>query len=210
MQYYIITMEQLITDTDTLVILGAWNHAIFSQDWVMRNLLSDEQNVRIEYPVNMIGSLKYTTDNLSFFIIGERLVLRALNENEQTYQSVVMLARQILRLLSHTPISAMGINFVFKTTIELNLFDLKDTKTLVSLIGHEINTQELIRSFDLGNSQMLNLKIRNENSTLMFDFNYNYSVLTPLDIINIFGDTDDLILKKRNSAKDILMQLYHQ
>lgn len=203
-------MEQLITDTDTLVILGAWNHAIFSQDWVMRNLLSDEQNVRIEYPVNMIGSLKYTTDNLSFFIIGERLVLRALNENEQTYQSVVMLARQILRLLSHTPISAMGINFVFKTTIELNLFDLKDTKPLVSLIGHEINTQELIRSFDLGNSQMLNLKIRNENSTLMFDFNYNYSVLTPLDIINIFGDTDDLILKKRNSTKDILMQLYHQ
>lgn len=203
-------MEQLITDTDTLVILGAWNHAIFSQDWVMRNLLSDEQNVRIEYPVNMIGSLKYTTDNLSFFIIGERLVLRALNENEQTYQSVVMLARQILRLLSHTPISAMGINFVFKTTIELNLFDLKDTKPLVSLIGHEINTQELICSFDLGNSQMLNLKIRNENSTLMFDFNYNYSVLTPLDIINIFGDTDDLILKKRNYTKDILMQLYHK
>ena len=31
-------MEGLIVDTDTFVIVGAWNREILSQEWVMQNL----------------------------------------------------------------------------------------------------------------------------------------------------------------------------
>ena len=80
-------MEELVIDTDTLVIIGAWNRAIFSQDWVMKNLLSDAKNVKIEYPINGIGSLRFSTEDISFFIFGERLIFKALNSKEHTEQS---------------------------------------------------------------------------------------------------------------------------
>lgn len=200
-------MEELVIDTDTLVIIGAWNRAIFSQDWVMKNLLSDAKNVKIEYPINGIGSLRFSTEDISFFIFGERLIFKALNSKEQTYRTIISIARQLLRLLSHTPISALGINFVYKTD-SLNIFNsFDDTKKLVDFIGREINSQELTRSFSLDEVLTLNLKMQSNDKQSIVDFNYNYTVNTPLDAINVFGDSDDVIIEKSQFSNNILSNL---
>lgn len=200
-------MEELVIDTDTLVIIGAWNRAIFSQDWVMKNLLSDAKNVKIEYPINGIGSLRFSTEDISFFIFGERLIFKALNSKEQTYRTIISIARQLLRLLSHTPISALGINFVYKTD-SLNIFNsFDDTKKLVDFIGREINSQELTRSFSLDEVLTLNLKMQSNDKQSIIDFNYNYTVNTPLDAINVFGDSDDIIIEKSQFSNNILSNL---
>lgn len=200
-------MEELVIDTDTLVIIGAWNRAIFSQDWVMKNLLSDAKNVKIEYPINGIGSLRFSTEDISFFIFGERLIFKALNSKEQTYRTIISVARQLLRLLSHTPISALGINFVYKTD-SLNIFNsFDDTKKLVDFIGREINSQELTRSFSLDEVLTLNLKMQSSDKQSIIDFNYNYTVNTPLDAINVFGDSDDIIIEKSQFSNNILSNL---
>lgn len=200
-------MEELVIDTDTLVIIGAWNRAIFSQDWVMKNLLSDAKNVKIEYPINGIGSLRFSTEDISFFIFGERLIFKALNSKEQTYRTIISIARQLLRLLSHTPLSALGINFVYKTD-SLNIFNsFDDTKKLVDFIGREINSQELTRSFSLDEVLTLNLKMQSNDKQSIIDFNYNYTVNTPLDAINVFGDSDDIIIEKSQFSNNILSNL---
>lgn len=200
-------MKELVIDTDTLVIIGAWNRAIFSQDWVMKNLLSDAKNVKIEYPINGIGSLRFSTEDISFFIFGERLIFKALNSKEQTYRTIISIARQLLRLLSHTPISALGINFVYKTD-SLDIFNsFDDTKKLVDFIGREINSQELTRSFSLDEVLTLNLKMQSNDKQSIIDFNYNYSVNTPLDAINVFGDSDDIIIEKSQFSNKILSNL---
>lgn len=200
-------MEELVIDTDTLVIIGAWNRAIFSQDWVMKNLLSDAKNVKIEYPINGIGSLRFSTEDISFFIFGERLIFKALNSKEQTYRTIISIARQLLRLLSHTPISALGINFVYQTD-SLNIFNsFDDTKKLVDFIGREINSQELTRSFSLDEVLTLNLKMQSNDKQSIIDFNYNYAVNTPLDAINVFGDSDDIIIEKSQFSNNILSNL---
>lgn len=200
-------MEELVIDTDTLVIIGAWNRAIFSQDWVMKNLLPDAKNVKIEYPINGIGSLRFSTEDISFFIFGERLIFKALNSKEQTYRTIISIARQLLRLLSHTPISALGINFVYKTD-SLSIFNsFDDTKYLVDFIGREINSQELTRSFSLDDVLTLNLKMQSNDKQSIIDFNYNYSVNTPLDAINVFGDSDDIIIEKSQFSNDIMSNL---
>lgn len=200
-------MEELVIDTDTLVIIGAWNRAIFSQDWVMKNLLSDAKNVKIEYPINGIGSLRFSTEDISFFIFGERLIFKALNSKEQTYRTIISIARQLLRLLSHTPISALGINFVYKTD-SLNIFNsFDDTKKLVDFIGREINSQELTRSFSLDEVLTLNLKMQSNDKQSIIDFNYNYTVNTPLDAINVFGDSDDIIIEKSQFSNNIRSNL---
>lgn len=201
-------MEELITDADVLVIVGAWNRAILSQEWVMQNLLSEEKNVKIEYPINSIGSLRFSTEDFSFFVLGERLVFKALNNKEQTYKNIVAIARQLLRLLSHTPINAMGINFVYKSEQALTIFDsIGDTRKLVDLIGHEIKVQELTRSFSIDETLTLNLKIQSTNSASIIDFNFNYSVKTPIDAINVFGDTDNIIINRNQFSKEILENL---
>lgn len=200
-------MEELVIDTDTLVIIGAWNRAIFSQDWVMKNLLSDAKNVKIEYPINGIGSLRFSTEDISFFIFGERLIFKALNSKEQTYRTIISIVRQLLRLLSHTPISALGINFVYKKD-SLNIFNsFEDTKKLVDFIGREINSQELTRSFSLDDVLTLNLKMQSNDKQSLIDFNYNYSVNTPLDAINVFGDSDDIIIEKSQFSNEIMSNL---
>lgn len=201
-------MEEIIRDTDTLVIVGAWNRAILSQEWVMHNLLVGYQNVKIEYPLNVLGSLKFSTDDFTFFILGERLTFKALNNKEQTYRTIIYIARQLLRLLSHTPINAMGINFVFKSDKIAAIFDsILDTKVLTQTIEHEISSQDLTRSFNLGESLILNLKFHTDNSISLIDFNFNYDVQKPLDVINILGDSDDIIIEKEKYSLTILEKL---
>ena len=201
-------MEEIIRDSDTLVIVGAWNRAILSQDWVINNLLSGYQNVKVEYPINILGSLKFSTDDFTFFIFGDRLTFKALNNKEQTYRAIISIARQLLRLLSHTPINALGINFVFKSEKIASIFNsIIDTRVLTDTIEHEIISQELIRSFDLGKSLILNLKFHIDNSTSVIDFNFNYNVQKSLDVINIFGDSDDVIIEKKKYSLLILDKL---
>lgn len=194
-------MKSLAPNFDTLVVLGAWNKHIFSEKWIQENILEKEWQYSVLYPMNTIGSLKFSLKNIDFFIMGERLVFQIKNTDETTYQEIVKIARKIFQKLIHTPVSAIGINFLLKSThIESQL---PDNEKLIQTIGKDITTSEITRSFALSSQETLNLKIEFQSECSMLNFNFNYQIASIQDILNIFGDSDDMIVKKLTFAKTI-------
>lgn len=194
-------MKSLAPNFDTLVVLGAWNKHIFSEKWIQENILEKEWQYSVLYPMNTIGSLKFSLKNIDFFIMGERLVFQIKNTEEATYQEIVKIARKIFQKLIHTPVSAVGINFLLESThVESQL---PDNEKLIQTIGKDITTSEITRSFALSSQETLNLKIEFQSECSMLNFNFNYQIASIQDILNIFGDSDDMIVKKLTFAKTI-------
>ena len=194
-------MKSLAPNFDTLVVLGAWNKHIFSEKWIQENILEKEWQYSVLYPMNTIGSLKFSLKNIDFFIMGERLVFQIKNTDETTYQEIVKIARKIFQKLIHTPVSAIGINFLLKSTHTES--QLPDNEKLIQTIGKDITTSEITRSFALSSQETLNLKIEFQSECSMLNFNFNYQIESIQEILNILGDNDDLIVEKLTFAKKI-------
>ena len=60
----------------SLIIVGAWNKYVLTEEWVRTNILpqTEYSNVSVEIPMNVDGSLKFNTKDFSFYIITDKLV----------------------------------------------------------------------------------------------------------------------------------------
>lgn len=207
-------MKQVIQGTNTIVVVGAWNIAIFSQDWVKNNILPEE-NFKVLFP-SMIGcSLKFQTDILSFCIEGERLMFEILNEADadKAYVEIARVLRIILRKLSHTPVRALGTNFVYDSDSKFPVLEsLSDNERLgeiITLIGNGVKSQGLIRKFSISENEELTIRLEStEGGTNRVDFNFNYNIAKAEDVLNILGDEDQLIVKNQKLANQIVEDVY--
>lgn len=85
------------------------------------------------------------------------------------------------------------------------LNQLPKNEDLVKAIGHDISSSELSRTFKLSENETLNFKVeqKDENANI-FNFNFDFGIKSLSEALNIIGDDDDLILRKRNFANDII------
>ena len=199
-------MEQIHQNVDTLVVVGSWNKYIFSEEWVIANILGEGVRYTIQYPLNALGSLKFSLENVTFYIFGDRLLLQLNNDLELSYREIIRTARKIFQKLIHTPVTALGVNFIYQTSDNLGMLNqLPKNEDLVKAIGHDISSSELSRTFKLSENETLNFKVeqKDENANI-FNFNFDFGIKSLSEALNIIGDDDDLILRKRNFANDII------
>lgn len=207
-------MKNVIEGTDNLVILGAWNIAIFTPDWVKENILSNEEECTIYYP-QMIGcSLMFELPLFSFCIQGERLTFRLRSYTEEACRDAVQTLRVLLRKLIHTPVRALGVNIVFANPSRFRIWNsLTDTESLqkvISLVGNKVDTQAIVRSFNLTGQEQLNLKIESVADCDKADFNFNYNIKSIEDIFQIIGDNDSLLWEKFELSNKIYDDVYNE
>lgn len=199
-------MEQIHQDVDTLVVVGSWNKYIFSEEWVIANILGEGVRYTIQYPLNALGSLKFSLENVTFYIFGDRLLFQLNNDLDLSYREIIRTARKIFQKLIHTPVTALGVNFIYQTSDNLGMLNqLPKNEDLVKAIGHDISSSELSRTFKLSENETLNFKVeqKDENANI-FNFNFDFGIKSLSEALNIIGDDDDLILRKRNFANDII------
>lgn len=199
-------MEQIHQNVDTLVVVGSWNKYIFSEEWVIANILGEGVRYTIQYPLNALGSLKFSLENVTFYIFGDRLLFQLNNDLELSYREIIRTARKIFQKLIHTPVTALGVNFIYQTSDSLGMLNqLPKNEDLVKAIGHDISSSELSRTFKLSEYETLNFKVeqKDENANI-FNFNFDFGIKSLSEALNIIGDDDDLILRKRNFANDII------
>lgn len=202
-------MEQLHDNFDTLVIVGSWNKYIFSEEWIVSNILGEGVKYSIQYPLNALGSLRFSLENFSFCIFGERLVFQLNNNSETSYKEVVKTARKIFQKLIHTPVTALGVNFLFRSNKSVNIIeDLPQNTELAQLIGHDIISSEITRTFKISENETLNFKIELKDEVNIFNFNFNYNIKSLNNILDMIEDSDELILCKRNIANKIIEEIY--
>lgn len=202
-------MKEIFNNINHIVVVGAWNMAILTEDWVKNNILNDVDKYTIEYPVAGSGSLKYSTEDFSFYIVLGRLYFNVIRDTDTAAKRTIEYARRLFRLLVHTPINAMGINFVFEDEGRCAVFDgLGDTADLTSAVAKSINKTEITRHFEINERENLNFKITQIDNITEYNFNFDYKVNTPLDIVNVFGDEDDILIKKKEEAIGIISKVY--
>lgn len=199
-------MEQIHQNVDTLVVVGSWNKYIFSEEWVIANILGEGVKYTIQYPLNPLGSLKFSLENVTFYIFGDRLLFQLNNDLDLSYREIIRTARKIFQKLIHTPVTALGVNFIYQTSENLGMLNqLPKNEDLVNVIGHDILSSELSRTFKLSGNETLNFKVEQKDEDVnFFDFNFDFGIKSLSDALNIIGDDDDLILRKRSLANDII------
>ena len=206
----LLIMKEIFDNINHIVVVGAWNTAILTEEWVKNNILQDVENYTIEYPIAGSGSLKYSTEDFSFYIVLGHLYFSVKKDSEVASRRTIEYARRLFRLLVHTPINAMGINFVFEEQNHCTVFDgLVDTRDLAQTIGKSLTKTEINRHFKINDCESLNFKITQTDDKTEYNFNFDYKTNSPLDIVNIFGDEDDILLKKKQEAIDIISTVYN-
>lgn len=193
----------------TVVMVGKWNPAIFSPDWVAHNLLHVE-NVEAQLAVGPLASnVRYQTEALLVIPQQDRLVIGARNTEEATLLEVERCSKTALELLGHTPIRALGVNFGFiesEPPVDiLKTFDLADAGAL-SDAGYQVRATDIIRSIYI-DSTILKLRISlSDEGAVHFHFNFTSQVATSQQAAELLQGR---VLDFRNKALDILSAVFN-
>jgi hypothetical protein len=201
-------MTEVNENVATLVVVGTWNVSIFTPEWVKENVLIGK-DFQILFPVNIMNSLKFVVPNkYSLAVNGNRLEFQ-LNDNcDVCSKELLEPVRNVLRSLIHTPVSSFGINYVFKTNEQPGLLSaLPHTNEIKDTLNSEVESTEVTRSIKLQDGNILNFKIYQKGQETNFDFNFSYVVNKIQTMLDILGD-DNIIISKRNVAKELLEKVY--
>lgn len=201
-------MNELHHNVSNLVIVGTWNRDIFTVDWVKEYLL-DGQDFQVLFPINTLNSLKFdVVSKYSFAINLNRLEFQLHDSSDGASREMIVTARKLLRCLVHTPITTFGVNFIFKSERQVFLNGISHTEEIKELLTAEVEQTEVLRVFKIGQGKVLNFKVIQEGIDTLFNFNYSYSVKNAQNLLDVLGDDDDIIIKKRQESARILNSVY--
>ncbi len=162
-------------DNWSLVVVGHWNTAILSPDWLAKEVFRQEE-VRIMYPVLGGGRPIFEAANIRVIASRERLEFRPTKDDPELLNRIETGARNVLNILPHTPVSAFGENFQY--LVEDVPKELREVLSLADTdkIGKHgaVSEVSLSRSIKL-QGRHLNLTIT-ESDKWRMDLNYHYSV----------------------------------
>lgn len=191
-----------------LVIIGFWNKAILSPNWVSRYIFPKKE-IHVEFPINNSNaSLKFNVDGISLNVIDQRLLFSIKEPSDQSFELIGTTAMSLCRSLPHTPVSSFGINHIFESSIEEirdgNLFDLVD-RSLVDDGGYDVQCIKIGRTIKFADC-ILNLSLSKKETTIVYDFNYHYDISSIEEFIQKFDPQN--ILHKKEDAIKFLDEIY--
>lgn len=197
------------TDNNVLVILGGWNaNILLNVDWLKRYLFPNNENFKVEMPIRpaIFGPPQISTDFVKLSLIGAKLSFTPLSQENSVLEEIENLGKKIADFLPHTPVSAMGINFLFEEDEEDANLSCMSVELIEKLQPFGTLKGQLHRySFSFAN-HTLNLTIRKASEEIQtYDFNFNHPIQTLSDIKEIFANKT--IIEYRNEARDKLSEL---
>jgi len=195
-----------------LTIVGAWNANILTPNWIADKIIKKAE-VRYEVFFDVINPqnrrrISFKDQGFSFEMLPGRVTFSPLSTKKGDLQSTENIAREILKILCHTPINGMGFNFNFEDE-DNDFLDaivvFKDNEGFHELggeiSGHEI--QRTIKGLEIPGSPELNLKISaTPEARHKISFNYHHEVKEAEKAISLL--TGDAMFDLSNHAKKVL------
>lgn len=171
-----------IRDSYSVVVNGAWNPSIFSQEWILANLADDQtDNLTMAFPLDDPTSpRKLGFDGIFLYPGRKQLLLAPEDPTLEGMNKCKDKLISILQLLVHTPVSTCGINYRFLESN--NLAGLLDVLNIAD--DNNISDDEFVRentnvtrSFRLQDGAKLNLTISDAGQQgVQIGFNYHYEL----------------------------------
>lgn len=193
----------MLPDTEqfSVVLRGSWNVGLFTPQWTSRHLFK-EAAPELELALTAQGSaVRHRSGPLFLFPQPSRLTVGLLADPISNWKACLDCALLISSILTHTPVTALGINFGFITAATTSLSRALNLPDTSALIGAEckVRSTKVNRMLQTQTDNTLNLGLLlREDGSVSIDANFHYDVV---DIKAI----PDLLSKAKNP--DLLEEL---
>lgn len=97
----------------TIVIIGRWNVSIFSPEWVGKNIFK-KREIILDVGIEPGLSRRLSDEKIVIIPLSQRLMITLSIIDDEALKGMENAVCEILTLLTHTPVSAVGINFGYK------------------------------------------------------------------------------------------------
>lgn len=195
-----------IPDWWTIVAVGSWNLAIFSLDWLGKNLFKKE-DVTIEFALAPKFPARLSANKVRITPSADSILFAPTDLSDKHLISTEQVACNLLTLLPHTPITAIGINFGFvETEAEPDLIErfTDNDGDLFADAGFTINNSTRIKQLEFEN-QIINFYSILEPPKISFRINFHTNVTTTQ---KAKGAIENRVLKNREIALELLNKIY--
>ena len=173
-----------VAERHNVVVLGAWNRRLFTPQWIAQEFASGGE-VMLELAVNNPAiPVRLSYDGLRLQVASDRIIVSGGQSDDGTLGRVQEFAAGILDRLSHTPVSAAGINFEWRDSDPgesiVNLFDLPDGLRLADA-GVGVKTTTINRVTDW-EDRTLNIELNlGTDGAFQIGLNFHQSVQSASD-----------------------------
>lgn len=198
-------------DSFSIVLLGAWNPSIFSQEWIKEYIAEpDTENFTIAFPLDdPTAPRKISFEGVNVFPGRKQLLLQPEDPCVDGMKKCASVLVKILELLVHTPVTLCGINFSFEEDDDLEkLFSILSLSDRDDIPQSEYicEVTSIVRRFLLSDENVLNLTLSDERGSGQIGFNFHYE----------FGDIQryrelfesDRVEQKFNEALEFCQSTY--
>jgi hypothetical protein len=168
----------------TIVLLGGWNMAILTPQWISEHLVK-QSTVDIEVLVTPGNQpqIRYKASDFVLTPSPQRLVFNMLRATDEVLLRLEAMVIRLLGALPHTPVSATGVNFRFSEDEDIrdltHSFDFGDSTALADF-GATVSATELLRSLSYEDTT-INFKLIHQIDKIVFDFNFHNNVQPTAD-----------------------------
>jgi hypothetical protein len=169
-------------DKTSVVLSGAWNHAIFSPAWVAAKVLGQPGAA-----LNVVVSFLATGGTIveisplgkaSLRLLPGRLDIRPLDPSAEALADIERIAIEVAKALPETPLAAIGVNFGYTVT-DCKLASLLECKDqgIFEADGFEASSVEVLRDFRKGDLILRYLTHWDPAKGLVIEFNRHFDLI---------------------------------
>lgn len=204
-------MQYLKDSGFNILILGRWNPSIFSPQWVRANVAGAGDEVMLALPIgNPAAPLRISFAGVQLFTAPDFLEIKPSALDDASIDACARVADNILALLSHTPITAIGVNVRFEdaaASTELDPLFLFPDQGLIDPVKYPVISSSVARCFDLGQQDLLNLTVTQQKDNYVLEFNFH----TDSQDIEVVRSrvSPNCVRRRLEQARDFLKDTYN-
>ena len=194
-----------------VTIIGAWNKSIINPIWLKEQFpsLFKDSDIKSELKIGSSLTFRHTIDNVSIEVMDDRILFITEFEQKKNLKFIADLSLFICEKLPHTPILAIGHNFIYTPRNTL--------KGIEKLLNNE-QQEQLIQKFNSGyhienqfhfsfaeHKKILKIILINNKKEryINVSFNYHYLIQSNEDIRNALNE----FIKNYHDSKQKLINL---
>lgn len=200
---------EILAEGHNIVLVGGWNRNIITPQWVASSLANVDEagfQLAIDDPT---FPFRILFDDYVLTVRADRLQLHSHIVTADRFNGAASLAHDLLELLPHTPISALGINFAWQEPDPppelLPLFILNDT-TAIADEGRSVTETAIKRSFPWKDGVLTFTIVLKPQGHVVADFNFHWIVTSAAGAQQYLKDRPS---EAREEARLLLCKIYH-
>lgn len=192
----------------SVVMIGAWNVAIFTGPWVQSVLLNGvKPEVKVVVAAQGLGT-RFDADGVEFVVFPNQAQFMYSSFDDATLQRLESAALPLLTRLADTPVHGVGINFGFNVIEQcepLSTMFAFDDNDKIKGLSWELTHTSVTRKLRQGD-RAINLTVaKSVGGLTTVDFNHHFDVATAGEAAKRLRDN---VIKSRDLSLGLAAGLY--